>query len=81
MTCNKGNICCLIKSDITALQQSAFAICPETHLLASKLLLGSVLASSIADVITLFLSLCSVLKCICVFVVYSWGKLKVDTFF
>lgn len=30
MTCNKGNICCLIKSDIRALQQSAFAICPET---------------------------------------------------
>lgn len=29
MTCNKDNICCLIKPDIRTLQQSAFAICPE----------------------------------------------------
>lgn len=28
MACNKGNICCLIKSDIRVLPQSAFAICP-----------------------------------------------------
>lgn len=30
MTCNKSNICCMIKSDIRALPQSVFAIHPES---------------------------------------------------
>lgn len=54
MTCNKSNICCLIKSDIRALPKSSLRYSPWNYLLAEKILLGKVLAANTDDVISPF---------------------------